>query len=250
MVGFYGDDWLINTAALRRAGGLGATPLLKGSSSTEERLRRLSTSYLLCTSVDGVHFYSANFLLRNESQGDVWDSTLFSSLATAVPRESAVPLKNVSRLPLVLRVDPNINGSYYTRDLAVILQLVVRPRLAAVSTNLELETSTESLVRFQRAVAELLHIDPAIVVARLSNRRVVLPLVRKTLRCPLNISLTLCRCHCLRTRECWMAQQKRWGLSRRLQSFSCGTPRCYVIMTPRHPSCRHYYRQLLVRLAL
>ncbi|PWV12387.1 hypothetical protein C3747_51g252 [Trypanosoma cruzi] len=173
--GILRDDWLINTAALRRAGGLGATPLLKGSSSTEERLGLLSTSYLLCTSVDGVHFYSANFLLRNESKGDVWDSTLFSLLATAVPRESGVPLKNVSRLPLVLRVDPNINGSYYTRDLAVILQLVVRPRLAAVSTTLELETSTESLVRFQRAVAELLHIDPAIVVARLSNRRVVLP---------------------------------------------------------------------------
>ncbi|EKF30321.1 hypothetical protein MOQ_005871 [Trypanosoma cruzi marinkellei] len=169
------DDWLNNTATLRRAGGLGATSLLKGSSSTEEYLRRLSTSYLLCTSVDGVLFYSANFLLRNESQGDVRESTFSSSLATAVPRESAVPLKNVSRLPLVLRVDPNINGSYYTRDLAVILQLVVRPRLATVPTTLELETSTESLVRFQRAVAELLHIDPAIVVVRLSNRRMVLP---------------------------------------------------------------------------
>ncbi|RNE98551.1 hypothetical protein TraAM80_08698 [Trypanosoma rangeli] len=150
---------------------MGAVALLKRASTAQERLGPLSVTYLLCTSVDGVHFYGANAPLW----GAAGDAAALSSLTTAAPRAAASPVENVGRLPLVLRVDPNMSGSYYTRDMDVVHQLVVRPRVGggAGLAALGLESSAKWLVLFQCAVALLLQVDPAIIVVLLSNRTVV-----------------------------------------------------------------------------
>ncbi|KEG13396.1 hypothetical protein DQ04_01031090 [Trypanosoma grayi] len=168
-------EWLEHTASLRSEGGLSAHALLGRAATREERLSRESISYLVCTSVDGVHFYSANAPPHSGDEGDVNGTTNTTSLVTAAPSESVAPLQNVSGLPLVLRVDPSFNGSYYARDIAVVAVLAVRQRAPTAQASLDLNSGAGALERFQKAVARLLQIDPALIVVRLAERGVVAP---------------------------------------------------------------------------
>lgn len=189
-------DLQTNTARLLTAGGLSYAAVMGLAETVALATQRVQGEALVvCTSVDGINYYSANALLL-PSYAELAEAvqptpTVNSAnarqllrvlqLAVSAPVSAASSLAGVPTEPLYIRPDPTDNGSSYVSDLSMLLSMVQRPHGDMdmegppddVFTSNAIQPSAAGIARLKDALALCLGVDAAVFVVHWQLSRAI-----------------------------------------------------------------------------